>query len=320
VIVLLFALAAASAGAAAEDAISVTAYREPVDKSYRKMVRGLDAFEEKRHLAPQASLRFKVLQRKPHARLDGIELEIAGDSFSLPVDLAPDRSFTLERSRQALREDAAVRAGNRKALSMTWRAEVRTPGVPPGTRRLGDLRLECEVGMAAGLVSNSPSPLARLFDALFDPPDYCNSRDNRYLFFAERPVFGVTLTSGGRSEAIPAHRLYGGASERPDWRKTLPFCDCEALLDRAFFLPLGDASWPDDTVVAFEYMDDPGPGIALGSTREEIAALIGRPRPIVFDSGYEVWAYRDTQPELVVLFAPPGLATKTRIRVESARQ
>jgi hypothetical protein len=27
------------------------------------------------------------------------------------------------------------------------------------------------------------------------------------------------------------------------------------LVDRAYFMPLGDSSWPDDTRVEFEYMD-----------------------------------------------------------------
>jgi hypothetical protein len=28
------------------------------------------------------------------------------------------------------------------------------------------------------------------------------------------------------------------------------------MLDRTYFLPLGDKSWPDDTLVEFEYMED----------------------------------------------------------------
>ncbi len=28
-----------------------------------------------------------------------------------------------------------------------------------------------------------------------------------------------------------------------------------ALLDRTYFVPLGDPSWPDDALVEFEYMD-----------------------------------------------------------------
>jgi hypothetical protein len=49
--------------------------------------------------------------------------------------------------------------------------------------------------------------------------------------------------------------LYGGATRDPDWKEDLPYCDCEVLMDRAFFLPLGERSWPDDTRVEFEYMD-----------------------------------------------------------------
>lgn len=49
--------------------------------------------------------------------------------------------------------------------------------------------------------------------------------------------------------------LYGGASRGPDWKSDLPYCDCEVLLDRTYFVPLGDPSWPDDARVEFEYMD-----------------------------------------------------------------
>jgi len=138
---------------------------------------------------------------------------------------------------------------------MTWRAEVRTPGLPPLTRRLGDLRLECRVGMEAGLFSNSPNFLTRMFDAISTTPGYCDSADNRYLFFADRPVFGVTLVDGARREALPADRLYAAAIGDPDFARELPYCDCEMLLDRTYYLPLGDRRWPDDTLVVFDFME-----------------------------------------------------------------
>ena len=83
---------------------------------------------------------------------------------------------------------------------------------------------------------------------------YCRREAPRYLFFAERPIFGVTLVHGDRREALSVDRLYAGATKNPDWKKKLPYCDCEALIDRAYFVPLGDASWPDDTLVVLEYM------------------------------------------------------------------
>lgn len=317
----LCALAAAGtfAFAAGEDAVVVSALRNPVDKSYRRMAEGVALFDRRRHLAPQAELRFKLLPRNRATRMDNVALEIVGDSFARPVALAPDDTFALEHEPRALKENASVRP-NRRAGTMTWRAEIRTPGLPPGTRRLGDLRLECEVGMQAGLISNYRASLLRIFDAfLREGPEYCQRAAPRYLFFADEPLFGVKLISGDRTEHLPVDLLYGGASRDPQWKEDLPYCDCEVLMDRAYFLPLGDASWPDDTRVAFEAMESAAGEI----TKNEVRAGLGAPVAIDFDSGYEVWVYRDRLPdssppparsELVLLFTPDGLLGKTRIR------
>src|SRR6185369_1381074 len=118
-----------------DDAVAVTALRNPVDKSYRRMVEGMELFEKRHRLAPDAALRFKLLPRHRDTDMREVRVEVVGDSFTAPVALA--------RRAAALKENASVRP-NRKAKTMTWRAEIRTPGLPPDTRRLGDLRLECE--------------------------------------------------------------------------------------------------------------------------------------------------------------------------------
>jgi hypothetical protein len=241
--------------ASVSDAVTVTALRNPVDKSYPRMIAGMELFEKRRHLAPAASLRFKLLPRNRATNMEGIELEIVGDSFAEPLAVAPDHTFTLVRHPAALKENASVRP-NRKAGTMTWRAEIRTPGLPPNTRRLGDLRLECEVGMQAGLISNLPrSFFARILDSVLQGPAYCHRPAPWYLFFADHPIFSVTLVSGARREVLPVDMLYGGASRDPDWKSDLPYCDCEVLLDRTYFVPLGDPGWPDDTLVELEYME-----------------------------------------------------------------
>jgi hypothetical protein len=45
--------------------VTVTSTRDPVDKSYRKMIRGMERFEREHALAPQATLRFRLLPRTP---------------------------------------------------------------------------------------------------------------------------------------------------------------------------------------------------------------------------------------------------------------
>ncbi|MYN19536.1 hypothetical protein GTP81_22595 [Rugamonas sp. FT107W] len=323
-------LAAALAGAAhAQQAepprVTVTATRDPVDKSYRKMIAGMQRFERDRALAPQATLRFELLPRLPTTRLDGITLRVVGDTLSLPVAVAPDHTFTLPLNDQALKEDAALIASS-KTSTLTWRAQVRSPGVPANMRRLGDLRLECLVGMQAGLVSNNARMFAWLGELFADPDRVCSSPQGNYLFFSERPLFAVTLHDGARSEALPFDMLFAGGTQTP---ATLPFCDCQVLLDRSFYAPLWDRNWSDDTLLELSYQDDPpaAADIAVADdhrSMQQMQAALGPATVVRFDSGYQVWRYRypslrraaDGQPhyaDFVILFGPDGVARKARL-------
>ena len=322
-----------STGAYAQ--VHVTTVRDPVSKSYRKMIEGMDLFEAKHAMAPQGELRFRLLPRKRDTRMEDVQLEVVGGDFARPVPVAEDGTFALERDPKALADDAQVRP-NRKSQTMTWRSDIRSAGLPRSTRRLGDLRLECAVGMKAELVSNR-SAWERFLDSFSNLDDYCERANNNYLFFADRPVFSVALVDGARREVMPAWRLWGGASEEEDIKPELPWCDCEVLLERTYTLPLGDKSWPDSTWVEIEYMDEPSTvrtaasGIEPGeSTKADVRSALGPPKVIDFANGYEVWVYRTLSPETkamtaerVVLFAPSGLVQKSRairlIRAQSAR-
>jgi hypothetical protein len=321
---------AQAGGSAASSApiptVTVPNTRDPVDKSYRRMVRGMDRYERGHTLAPRSSLRFQVLPRLPGVKLDGVTLKVVGDNITIPVEMAPDHSFILERNEQALRENAALVA-NRKTSSMTWRAMVRSIGVPDGMRRLGDLRLECLVGMEAGLVSNNAALFEWLTDLLADADKVCASPDGNYLQFADRPLFGVTLHAGGRTMALPFRALYAGGTQT---KATLPYCDCQVLLDRSYYAPVWDSSWPDDTLLSFEYMDEAATAMPAGIASKEAArAALGEPAAALrFDSGYEVWQYqyppaaplpkgKDGRPqmaELVLLFDSAGVGLQYRRR------
>jgi hypothetical protein len=302
--------------APAQDAVTVSALRDPVDKSYRKMVKGIELFEKRHALAPRASLRYRLLPRRPDTRMQDIALSVVGDSFERPVKVAADRTFTLERDARAISEDASVRP-DRRAGTLTWRAEIRTPGLPPNTRRLGDLRLECRVGMEAGLVSHYPSLFERVMDFMLGADAFCDQREPPYLYFAERPLFAVTLVDGERRQTLSVGTLYAGMARHRAPRRLLSHCDCSALLDRAYFLPLGDKSWPDDTRVELEYMDAPSPrtdySSLAGSSKSEVLGIFGKAEPMRF-AGYEVWAYDYGQAEVVVLFDAEGVVTKARLR------
>ena len=235
--------------------ISAKANPEPVEKSYRKMIRAMDLFDRERgRLSPSAALRFRLLPRRPDTDMARIEMEVIGATVDFSVPIAPDQTFTLERNQKAYDENAQV-SPNRRTQSMTWRSDIRTPGLPPNTRRLGDLRLECRVGMESGLISNTNNIVGRMVKAVLDTPAYCDRQAPIYLFFADKPLFSVAMAAGARREILSIDKLYAAASDDPGLKDELPYCDCEVLVDRTYFLPLGDRSWPDDTLVEFEYMD-----------------------------------------------------------------
>jgi hypothetical protein len=243
---------AAQDSAPAPSVITVHDTRDPVDKSYRKMIAGMDRFNKEHALAPQGQLRFRLLPRSKSVDMQGLTMKIVGDTFTLPVPLAPDNSFILPRDARALREDAALVA-NRKTDTLTWRVQVETPGLPPGTRRLGDLRLECLAGMDSGLISNDPALLGWITGLLRDTDRVCGQPDGDYLFFADRPIFGVTLHDGERTLALPVSMLYAGGRLSAS---NLRYCDCQVLLERSYYVPLWDRRWPDDTLVEFDTMDE----------------------------------------------------------------
>ena len=49
------------------------------------------------------------------------------------------------------------------------------------------------------------------------------------------------------------------------------------------------------------------------STKADVLAVLGKSASIAFDSGYEVWAYQAGTSEFVILFAPSGIAARTRM-------
>ena len=63
---------------------------------------------------------------------------------------------------------------------------------------------------------------------------YCNQREVHYLFFAERPLFSVTLVAGSRREILSVDEMYAGISRDPQLTDNLDYCDCQVLLDRTY--------------------------------------------------------------------------------------
>jgi len=232
--------------------VQVDGLADPDEQPYRRMLKGMDAFERYHALAPDAQLRFRLYPRRPGVKVAGTRLAIQGDKLLLPLVLDGDLAFTLPRNAQALQDDAQVTT-NRHARSFAWAPDVRTPGLPPSTRRLGDLRLECEIDRAATLLVGYKPPLYHVLDAAVD---VCTVFPGAWLYYGERALFNVTLVHGQRRQSLLSNWLYGNSVPKIFHL----FYDFYPLLgERTYSLKISDSSWPDDTLVELEYVDDEVP-------------------------------------------------------------
>ena len=127
--------------------IVVIGYKNAEGKLYANMLKGLDAFSKHHGLAPNAELRFLLRPRGQAATLEGITVNISGESEFAPIKVAPDGTFSLPKISSPVDDDAEL-VLNRKRGEVVWRPYVRSPGTTEDSWRLGDLRLECEVGWA----------------------------------------------------------------------------------------------------------------------------------------------------------------------------
>ncbi len=221
-----------AAAAQESGTVTVGGTKDPEFKPYRQMLAGLDAFEQHHQLAPASLPRFVLRPQQADAGVDGVTgvtLRIVGDTTSIDVPLAPDGTFSLPRNPSLAAEGNADLLLNRKKGLYRWRPDIRSSDVPAGVRRLGDLRLECEMRWA---VEQEDLSFVRrtLFRTLGGP---CRSANVFVLYPAPEKLAGVSLVSGQRRESLAAERLTGGG---------------------IFFAPpLHDRSWPDDTLVEFNF-------------------------------------------------------------------
>ncbi|MYM97034.1 hypothetical protein [Duganella vulcania] len=131
----------ATAQTAPEQEVNIVGFKNPEHKSYQSFVRALSVAERFKELAPQADPGFRLLSKPPGKDLT---LRLVGNAAEQPIALDPQGYFHLEK-KPAIDDGRADLVVSAKAGAAAFKPSVRTPGLPPSTRRLGDLRMECEM-------------------------------------------------------------------------------------------------------------------------------------------------------------------------------
>jgi hypothetical protein len=213
--------------------VEIKGIRNPELKTYRVMAAGLDAFDEYHALAPDATeLRFRLRGRiGANKDLDDLQLRIAGDNTSINLPIDSDLTFVLPRS-QAAADDNADLVLNKPKGGYRWAPDIHTPSVPANMRRLGDLRLECQVLVAVGK-QEMGFMMKAFVNSLLLTSDWCMHEKVHIGFHLQRQLSKATLLHGDQRIALK-------------------------ITDKGHhFEPLlNDRSYPDDTLIELEYADN----------------------------------------------------------------
>ena len=133
--------------------------------------------------------------------------------------------FTLPVEQGPLYEKAELTV-NRKAGSVRWIPYVRSAAASDTIRRLGDLRLACEVHWAIDK-DTLPFAMRTAMGALGGPCNFV-SQKGTYSFSEPRRITAATISYNGKSAAVP----FSGSSFTP---------------------PLREQDWSDDSVVELTF-------------------------------------------------------------------
>jgi len=233
-----------AASAAAQDkqggTVQVNGIRNPETHTYRAIAAGLDAFDAQHVLAPNAQLLFQARTRAgqplAEALLKGapggepLRAMLAGDdAYTLALALDGEGRFQVPRSQPAWDAHADLRLSKQRSDVRVW-PYVRSPGLPDNQRRLGDIRLECQVFVAIAK-EEAPLHIVLLGNAVMLGSDWCafmENRDRAWDAATRAPLHSATLHDGQRRLAL---RVKGARFE----------------------VPIGDRSWSNDAIVELAF-------------------------------------------------------------------
>lgn len=213
-----------------------TAARE--SKPVADLLDALDTFERERaRYAPQAEFRIRVLPRHDLREAEAIALELRHGHTRMPIALDALGRFSIPPDWRQLPKDAVVRSPLPLGR-LSWMVDVRTPGLPAHSRRLGDLRLECRADLYGGNLMRGLKPPA--YYALRASTDVCSSTLIAYGFFADAPVFTARIHEGDRVQEHPYALMHGSLTGQSNL--FFPLVDWPyALRDR--FVELAKDKW-----------------------------------------------------------------------------
>jgi hypothetical protein len=205
--------------------VVVTSMKDPYKTAYRNIRKALTAQHDNPQLAPQARVRWMLFAKDGAPVTVPLPITIAGTNGQVPVVQDGDGVFELPATVPDLGDDVELRIGAKRS-EVALVPLVETGGIDASSRRLGDLRLECEMTWRLEY-DDIPFALKAAMKLMGSP---CGSKNFGVPFHVRRKLESATIARDGQ----PLRLKLG-------WRSM------------AFFAPLHDGALGNDTLITLAY-------------------------------------------------------------------
>lgn len=222
-VLLLYLAISSLASAAQEDQsqerasrVEITNYHDPELRSYAQMLKGLRAYRDNRRFAPESELFFILIPKSKNVGVEGLKMRLASNDNSIDIPVESSGQFKLPLIEQAADDEYELILNKPKGQFLI-RPYIKTRNLPDNVKRLGDLRLECEVRWA--IEKQDVSVVFRTYVNMLSSGNPCTSRYVNVGFYPPTGVDTVTLDAPEKkiSLKVRAYKTYS----LPLWDKDL---------------------------------------------------------------------------------------------------
>ena len=158
------------------------------------------AYAKYRHLAPQAPLRFRVEDASKSDGPPRFWLSTGDDIVDLPISA----DGMVDLSNMVITKDTKLSSNRTKGRLRLW-PEILSPNTSPNARRLGDLRLECQI-LWAVIKDEIPLPIKVTFAWVGNP---CASKTIPINFPAPFTLSRAAVEYEGKTQSVPISKSGG---------------------------------------------------------------------------------------------------------------
>ncbi|MES2048426.1 MAG: hypothetical protein V4447_08500 [Pseudomonadota bacterium] len=205
--------------------VEISDRKNPELRSYAQMQKGMKAYNEKHSLAPDSELYFILIPKSKSVGVQGLTMRLASDDTSTNIPIDASGKFQLPYI-ELKKDDEYDLILNKPKGQFLIKPYVKSANLPDDVKRMGDLRLECQVRWA--IEKQDVSVVFSTYVKLLASGNPCTSRTVAVHFFAPNNIDSITL----------------------DTTKTkLSF---RVSSDRDYTVPLWDAELNDDGLLKYE--------------------------------------------------------------------